>query len=148
METNVKREADNDPSKYAEIEKRFKCPKCTARGLTLVETMNGFTCTNCGTKRGFGFWYKPFLKAPDMMTFRVASQVIGANPTGSTLRRAQIEGRLKTSGRVLRKSGKKSKRDYLISKHDLIMFYLTKYLRRPKRKEISKNGKQTSQSKS
>lgn len=127
-----------DFSKYQDIHKRFKCPRCKRRGLTLEEYSSNFTCV-CGHTRPLDFWHKVFRSAPDTMTFQEASKIIGTNPTGSTLRRARLEGRLKTAGRMGRVNGEVGKKDYLIDRDELIRFYLTHLNRRPKKKVVLEN---------
>lgn len=124
----VTNKSSNGYAQFDNIHKKFKCPKCQARGLTLTERPEQFKCTHCGLTRPLNFWHKTFRKAPATMTFKQASALIGANPTGSTLRRANLEGRLKTTGR-------QGKKDYLIAKDDLIHFYLTQFGHRPKKRE-------------
>lgn len=120
---------------------RQKCEKCCARGLTLVEGATNFKCTSCGATKKLGFWFAQFIKAKPVMTFGEASKLIGANPTGSTLRRANIEHRLETIGRLARKNGEPSKKEHLVSRDGLLKFYLIHYNRRPKgKKATTTNG--------
>ena len=115
-----------DYTNYDDIPKRFKCDQCNKRGLTLIENERNFKCA-CGNIKPKTFWHKTFRNAPETMTLRKASEIIGADPKGSTLRRALLENRLTTVGRIVKSNGTISKREHLIGRDDLIKYYLTHY---------------------
>lgn len=102
---------------------RFKCEICHRNGLTLVERTNGqFQCV-CGNSQPKGFWKERFKGAGPVLTLMEANKLIGANHTGSALRKAILAGKLPAE--------KVNSKLHRIRREDLIEYYARYYRKRP-----------------
>ncbi len=102
---------------------RFKCEVCHRNGLTLVERTNGqFQCV-CGNVQPRGFWKERFKGASPILTLMEANTLIGANHTGSALRKAILAGKLPAE--------KVNSKLHRIRRDDLIEYYARYYRKRP-----------------